>query len=729
MKQAKPSSRKTFLIWAAVIALGVLFFKFYEKRQTRMAEGFSYPKFLEALEKNHIVKDSIVFNTVSQEIRGKLNEDGRKVHKGSDFVIQGNVSDKGFEILQAKGITPAYSNKDKNFWPAVLLTWAPFILFIGIIVFFMRQLQMGSGKAFSFGKSRARLVMGRGKASFKDVAGVEEAKEELREIVQFLKNPKKFTKLGGEIPKGVLLIGPPGTGKTLLAKAVAGEAKVPFFSISGSDFVEMFVGVGASRVRDLFAQGRKNSPCLIFMDEIDAVGRRRGAGLGGGHDEREQTLNQLLVEMDGFESKLGIIMIAATNRPDVLDPALLRPGRFDRRVVVSLPDQKGREQILKVHTKGTPISSLADLKKIARGTPGFSGADLKNLINEASLMAAFKNKLNVEMEDLERARDKVMMGSERKSFLMSEKDKKITAYHEAGHAVVGMSLPLLDTVHKVTIVPRGMALGVTQTLPKEDLLNMSVEKAKNTLSFLFGGRAAEEEIFKDFTSGASNDIEKATDLARSMVSEWGMSAKLGPLFFGSKPEEVFIGRDYRKVRSYSEEIARELDSEVRQLINSAYEKAKKIIREKIKQLHIMAQALLDFETIDSQEVDMIMKGKNLSDLKDYRSSVSEKIKADRKASSKKSAAAAKRKKSAARKKQLPAWKPARPPAGKRTAAERQANARRLAEALRAKDLREADKAAAGKPAAAKKPSSARDPARGKKPSAGKKPSPPNAPSP
>ena len=487
-------------------------------------------------------------------------------------------------------------------------------------------------KAFSFGKSRARLVLDRGKTTFKDVAGIKEAKEELKEIVEFLKNPKKFTKLGGEIPKGVLLVGAPGTGKTLLARAVAGEAKVPFFTISGSDFVEVFVGVGASRVRDLFIQGKKNAPCLIFIDEIDAVGRHRGAGLGGGHDEREQTLNQLLVEMDGFESKQGIILIAATNRPDVLDPALLRPGRFDRKVIVNLPDLNEREQILKVHTKKAPLSSQVDLNKIARGTPGFSGADLKNLINEASLMAAFQNKLKVEMEDMERARDKVMMGSERKSFIMSDKDKKITAYHEAGHAIVGKSLPLLDPIHKVTIVPRGMALGVTQTLPKEDLINMSKQKAKNFLSFLFGGRVAEEEIFTDFTSGASNDIQKATDLARRMICEWGMSSKIGPLFFGKGSSPVFIGKTYNESHEYSEESAKNVDSEISAFIQNAYKKAQSIVKEKINQLHTMAEALLKFETIDSEEVDMIMKGKSLLDLKNYRKQISNKLKEEREAS-------------------------------------------------------------------------------------------------
>ena len=612
------NQHKTLLFWMVFVTLGLIFFRFYGHFQQNHVKDFNYPKFLQALNADQIIKDKVVFNTASQEITGELTEEGQAVFGGKIFTIQGNVEDKGFEILRERGITPAYSNKDKSFWMNLLLNWFPLLLFVGIFIFFIRQIQAGGARAFSFGKSRARLVIDKGKATFKDVAGIEEAKDEVKEIVEFLKNPKKFTKLGGEIPKGVLLIGPPGTGKTLLARAIAGEAKVPFFTISGSDFVEMFVGVGASRVRDLFQQGKQNAPCLIFVDEIDAVGRHRGAGLGGGHDEREQTLNQLLVEMDGFESKLGVILIAATNRADVLDPALLRPGRFDRRVVVSLPDLRGRTEILKVHTKKIPLSPKVILETISRGTPGFSGADLKNLINEASLMAAWKDKPHVEMEDFEKARDKVMMGSERKSFVMTEKDKKITAYHEAGHALVGMSLPLLDPVHKVTIVPRGMALGVTQTLPKEDMLNMSREKAKNTLAFLFGGRAAEEVIFTDYTSGASNDIEKATHLARRMVCEWGMSDLLGPLAFGNVSHPVFVGRSHGGEKDYSEESARKVDQEVSRFISSAYKKAKKIIEDHKDTLETMVQALLSFETIDAEEVKLIMKGKGLSTLKNYR---------------------------------------------------------------------------------------------------------------
>lgn len=621
--------QKTLFIWMAFFIIAVLFFQAYEQSRVAKIEDFNYPKFLQALEQKHVKKESIIFNTKSQEITGELNAEGVKIYKASEFLIQGNVEDKGFEIVRAYGITPSYINKDRSFWVTLLISWVPLLLLFGVFIFFIRQIQAGSGKAFSFGKSRARLVVDKSKTTFADVAGIEEAKTELSEIVDFLKNPKKFHKLGGEIPKGVLLIGAPGTGKTLLAKAVAGEANVPFFTISGSDFVEMFVGVGASRVRDLFAQGRRNAPCLIFIDEIDAVGRQRGAGLGGGHDEREQTLNQMLVEMDGFDSKKGIILIAATNRPDVLDPALLRPGRFDRKVMVSLPDIKGRVAILKVHAKKIKLSEYADLKKIARGTPGFSGADLKNLLNEASLMAAFLNKNQVEMEDLDRARDKVMMGAERKSFIMSDKDKKITAYHEAGHAIVGSSLPLLDPIHKVTIVPRGMALGVTQTLPKEDMINMSKKQAKNTLSFLFGGRVAEETIFKDYTSGASNDIQRATDLARRMVCEWGMSSKVGPLFLGADSADVFVGKTYNKTRNHSEESAKHIDTAIQNFIGDAYVVATDILKKQEKVLHVMAEALLRFETIDSEEVQMIIKGKGLEELKKYREKLQDQISKER----------------------------------------------------------------------------------------------------
>lgn len=614
----KPSGKKVFLLWVFFLVAGLIFFQIYEYRQSAYVSKFNYPKFIQALSDEEIKKDSIVFNTSKQEITGELTEAGVQKHEGQKFRIQGNVTDKGFELLREKGITPSYINTDNSFWTSVLLNWLPILIFAGLFIFFIRQLQIGGGKALAFGKSRARLVSDKKKISFKDVAGVEEAKEELKEIVEFLKNPKKFTRLGGRIPKGVLLIGSPGTGKTMLAKAVAGEASVPFFTISGSDFVEMFVGVGASRVRDLFLQGKKSAPCVIFVDEIDAVGRHRGSGMGGGHDEREQTLNQLLVEMDGFESHAGIILIAATNRPDVLDPALLRPGRFDRRVVVNMPDLKGRHEILKVHTKKVILSSHVDLEKIARGTPGFSGADLENLVNEAALLAASADKTQIEMSDFEIAKDKVIMGRERRSMIISEQDRKITAYHEAGHTLVGKKFSNLDPVHKVTIIPRGMALGVTQTLPKEDTLNLSKSKAENTLAFLFGGRAAEEVVFKDYTTGAGNDIEKATDLARRMVCEWGMSEKLGPLALEKREGPVYLGMQYGKGREYSESKAEEVDQEVHRLISTAYKKALDILKKNRTILDAMAEALLRYETISGDEVDMLIGGAGLDDIEKKR---------------------------------------------------------------------------------------------------------------
>ena len=629
-KRMKPSGRKVFLLWMFFLVAGLIFFQVYEYRQRSYVPDFNYPKFVQALSDEEIQKDSIVFNTTKQEITGELNDTGTEKYKGKKFRIQGNVTDKGFELLREKGITPSYVNTDNSFWTSFLLNWLPILIFAGLFIFFIRQLQIGGGKALAFGKSRARLVSDKKKVSFKDVAGVEEAKEELKEIVDFLKNPKKFTRLGGRIPKGVLLIGSPGTGKTLLAKAVAGEANVPFFTISGSDFVEMFVGVGASRVRDLFLQGKKSSPCVIFVDEIDAVGRHRGSGMGGGHDEREQTLNQLLVEMDGFESKVGIILIAATNRPDVLDPALLRPGRFDRRVVVNLPDLKGRHEILKVHTRKIPLSSHVELEKIARGTPGFSGADLENLVNESALMAACVNKNQIEMSDIEKAKDKVIMGRERRSMVISKKDREITAYHEAGHTLVGKKLPNLDPVHKVTIIPRGMALGVTQTLPREDTLNLSKSKAENTLAFLFGGRAAEEVVFKDYTTGAGNDIEKATELARRMVCEWGMSEKLGPLTLEKREGPVYLGIQYKKGREYSEAKAKEVDQEIYRLIDTAHKKALDILKENRKVLDVMAKALLQYETINGDEVDMIIKGADLDDLEKTRKEYDLKLEHERK---------------------------------------------------------------------------------------------------
>jgi cell division protease FtsH len=512
-------------------------------------------------------------------------------------------------VLRDKGVQITAKAAEESPWfMTILISWFPMLLLIAVWIFFMRQMQAGGGKAMSFGKSRARLVSDSArKVTFEDVAGIEEAKEELEEVIEFLRDPKKFTKLGGRIPKGVLLVGSPGTGKTLLARASAGEAGVPFFNISGSDFVEMFVGVGASRVRDLFVQGKKHAPCIIFIDEIDAVGRHRGAGLGGGHDEREQTLNQLLVEMDGFESNDGVILISATNRPDVLDPALLRPGRFDRQVVVPLPDLRGREGILMVHVRHTPLSSDVDLSVVARGTPGFSGADLENLVNEAALLAARLNKEMVEMIDLERAKDKVMMGTERKSMIMSEREKRNTAFHEVGHALVSKFLLGTDPVHKVSIIPRGRALGMTMTLPIEDRYSYDEDYMKNTLAKLMGGRVAEELVFNHKTSGASDDIEKATTIARKMVTVYGMSESMGPIAFGQKEEAIFLGREIAQHRDYSEKTAISIDEEVRLIVDEAYNTAKGILQEHEDLLHKISETLIEKETLDGKEIDVIIE--------------------------------------------------------------------------------------------------------------------------
>jgi len=511
--------------------------------------------------------------------------------------------------LRTKNVKITVKPPDDTPWYiAFLFSWGPIILLVAVWIFFMRQTQMGGNKALSFGKSKAKLLTeDRKKVTFADVAGIEEAKEEVQEIIEFLKDPPKFQKLGGRIPKGVLIVGPPGTGKTLLAKAIAGEANVPFFSISGSDFVEMFVGVGASRVRDLFDQGKKNAPCIIFIDEIDAVGRLRGAGLGGGHDEREQTLNQLLVEMDGFETTEGVILIAATNRPDVLDPALLRPGRFDRQIVVGRPDVRGRIEILKVHTKKIPMSSDVELETIARGTPGFSGAELANLVNEAALYAARINKKSVEMTDFEAAKDKVLMGVERKSLFISEKEKKNTAFHEAGHTLVAKLLPGTDPIHKVTIIPRGRALGLTQQLPVDEKYTYSKEFLYTNIAVLLGGRAAEELMMNHMTTGAGNDIERATDLARKMVCEWGMSEKLGPLSFGKKQEEIFLGREISQHRDYSEQTAIMIDDEVKRLVMENYDRAKKLLKDNINTLKALAEALLEKEVLDGPEIEEIIR--------------------------------------------------------------------------------------------------------------------------
>jgi cell division protease FtsH len=512
--------------------------------------------------------------------------------------------------LMAKGVKIAAKPPEQNPWYVnFFFSWGPIIFLALVWIFFMRQMQTGGNKALSFGKSRARLVSDKSvKITFADVAGIEEAKAEVQEIIDFLKDPQKFSKLGGKIPKGVLLVGSPGSGKTLLAKAIAGEAGVPFFSISGSDFVEMFVGVGASRVRDLFEQAKKSAPCIVFIDEIDAVGRHRGAGLGGGHDEREQTLNQLLVEMDGFEGTEGVIILAATNRPDVLDPALLRPGRFDRQVVVPIPDVKGRLEILKVHTRKIPLDSDVNLELIARGTPGFSGADLSNLVNEAALLAARKSKSKVDMPEFEAAKDKVLMGVERKSMIISDEEKKNTAYHEAGHALVAKLTPGTDPIHKVSIIPRGRALGVTQQLPLDDRYTYSKDYLLKTLNVLLGGRAAEELALHHMTTGAGNDLERATDLARRMVTEWGMSEKLGPLTFGKKDEQIFLGREIAKHKDYSEKIAEEIDDEVRSLVTGAYEESKKLLSESYEVLDSFAKALLEKETMDGHELDELIKG-------------------------------------------------------------------------------------------------------------------------
>ncbi|HRK02026.1 MAG TPA: ATP-dependent zinc metalloprotease FtsH [Oligoflexia bacterium] len=599
-------SHKTVALWIVFILMFAVLFKVVDENSRHRRE-IKFSDFIRAVKEKKIAE--VTFkgdNSIIGSFKEPQPPDGKQYFE----TIGDTSSGKIFDILDQNGIIPNYERAEKTpFWQQLLISWFPMALLFLVFYIFMRQIQVGGGKAMSFGKSRARMMTeNQTRVTFKDVAGVEEAKEELEEIIGFLKDPKKFTRLGGRIPKGVLLMGPPGTGKTLLARAIAGEAGAPFFSISGSDFVEMFVGVGASRVRDLFEQGKKHAPCIIFIDEIDAVGRHRGAGLGGGHDEREQTLNQLLVEMDGFESNDGVILIAATNRPDVLDPALLRPGRFDRRVVVNKPDLKGRAQILAVHARKTPMSSDVRLEFIARGTPGFSGADLENLVNEAALIAARKDKKYLEMSDFEEAKDKVLMGVERRSMVISDEEKKNTAYHEAGHTLVGKVLPGMDPIHKVTIIPRGMALGLTQTLPQEDRLSLSKDKAENSIAFLMGGRIAEEIIFGHKTTGAGNDIERATDLARRMVCEWGMSDVLGPLTFGKKEEAIFLGREIAQHRDYSEDTARMIDKEVRDIVERNFARAKKILTDKIDILHNLAKALLEHEVLDGEEIQAIVDG-------------------------------------------------------------------------------------------------------------------------
>lgn len=591
---------KNLALWLVIGLIIIGLVNVFQKPITPQSE-IIYSEFLERADKGLITEVVIQGDTIS----GK-NMDGTSFQS-----IAPPNDPELIKILREKGIRFSVVPPEQTSWyMSILISWFPMLLLLGIWIFFMRQMQSGGGKALSFGKSRARLLNdSKNRTTFKDVAGVEEAKEELQEIIEFLKEPQKFNKLGGKIPKGVLLVGPPGTGKTLLARAIAGEANVPFFNISGSDFVEMFVGVGASRVRDLFEQGKKNSPCIIFIDEIDAVGRHRGAGLGGGHDEREQTLNQLLVEMDGFENNEGVILIAATNRPDVLDPALLRPGRFDRQVVVSRPDVKGREAILKVHTATVPLEDNVDLKIIARGTPGFTGADLANLVNEASLLAARRDKKNVSMVDFEDAKDKVLMGVERRSMVITEKERKTTAYHEAGHALVALLLPGTDPLHKVTIIPRGQALGLTMQLPVDDQHTYPRTYLSNSLAILMGGRLAEEICLGQMTTGAGNDIERATEMARKMVCEWGMSDKMGPLTYGTKEEQVFLGKDFSSQKNFSDQTAKLIDQEVKALVMGGYNKAKELLEENLEGLKNVAEALLEHETLNGKEIRRILEGK------------------------------------------------------------------------------------------------------------------------
>jgi cell division protease FtsH len=594
---------KNLILWAVIALVLMSVFNNFSPRSTPPS-SLSYSQFLDEVKNGRVNSVYIEGNS----IKGKtISGEGFETFSPNDPGLIGDLLKNNVEVQASP------PQKRSLLWD-IIISWFPFLLIIGLWIYLLRQMQGGgAGRgAMSFGKSRARL-MGEDqvKVTFTDVAGCDEAKDEVSELVEFLRDPSKFQKLGGKIPRGVLMVGQPGTGKTLLAKAIAGEAKVPFFSISGSDFVEMFVGVGASRVRDMFEQAKKHAPCIIFIDEIDAVGRQRGAGLGGGHDEREQTLNQLLVEMDGFEGSEGIIVIAATNRPDVLDPALLRPGRFDRQVVVPLPDVRGREQILKVHMRKVPVGSNVRPEIIARGTPGFSGADLANLVNEAALFAARANKRTVDMVEFERAKDKIMMGAERKSMVMSEQEKKLTAYHEAGHAIVGLTVPEHDPVYKVSIIPRGRALGVTMFLPEEDRYSHSKRRLESQISSLFGGRIAEELIFgiESVTTGASNDIERATDLARNMVTKWGLSEKLGPLAYSEDEGEVFLGRSVTQHKHMSDETAHAIDEEIRSFIDQNYERAKQILVDNMDRLHLMAEALIKYETIDTDQINDIMAGR------------------------------------------------------------------------------------------------------------------------
>src|SRR6056297_398083 len=604
---------KNLALWVVILVVMLLLFTTLKQNESA-PPNVAYSEFMESVRTGQVEAVTIE----EGHIQGKYM-DGRKF---TTYAPPTAITNDLLAQLEDQGIrTEAKPRDEGSFWRQILIMWFPLVLFIGLWVFFIRQMQSGGGKAMSFGKSKARLLTeNQHSVTFKDVAGIEESKTELEEIIEFLREPKKFTRLGGRIPKGVLLVGPPGTGKTLLARAVAGEAGVPFFSISGSDFVEMFVGVGASRVRDLFQQGKKQAPCIIFIDEIDAVGRHRGAGMGGGHDEREQTLNQLLVEMDGFESNEGVIMIAATNRPDVLDPALLRPGRFDRRVVVPRPDLKGRLEILKIHTRRVPLADDVNLEVQARGTPGFVRADLQNLVNEAALLAARRNATRVAHQDFENAKDKVLMGAERRSMIMSDEDKRITAYHEAGHAIVGRLMPEHDPVYKVSIIPRGRALGVTMFLPEEDRYSHSRRHIISQICSLFGGRIAEEmTLGKDgITTGASNDIQRATQIARKMVTQWGLSEKMGPLMYDEGDEEVFLGRSAgQQHQAVSDDTATQIDHEVRRIIDECYLTSQRILEENVEKLHAMAQALMLYETIDAEQIGDIMAGREAREPKDW----------------------------------------------------------------------------------------------------------------
>jgi cell division protease FtsH len=602
------STLKTVMFWLFIIMLVVLLWTLVSKSgQSTREEEPSYSQFMAEVDRGNVKEVTLYLSPTSYEIEGEWREPSKKFRT---TIFKESAPDLA-KTLRDKNVLISVKEVNRADWVTFLLNAAPLFLLVAFWIFMMRQMQAGGNKALSFGKSRARLLTAQQKkATFNDVAGTDEAKEELQEIIEFLKDPQKFQKLGGRIPKGVLLVGPPGTGKTLLARAIAGEANVPFFSISGSDFVEMFVGVGASRVRDLFEQGKKNAPCIIFIDEIDAVGRHRGAGLGGGHDEREQTLNALLVEMDGFESNEGVILIAATNRPDVLDPALLRPGRFDRRVVVARPDVKGREEILRVHTRKVPLSDDVELSVIARGTPGFSGADLANLVNEAALWAARQSRKLVMMADFEMSKDKVLMGVERKSMILSEEEKRNTAFHEAGHALVAAITPGTDPLHKVTIIPRGMALGLTMQLPIDDKHTYTKTYLEGTLTVLMGGRCAEEIFLGHITTGAGNDIERATDIARKMVCDWGMSS-LGPLAYGKKEEAIFLGREIAQHRDYSEDTAIRIDREVHSIVTAAYNNARGVLENNRETLERIAVALLDREVLDATELRLLMENKPL----------------------------------------------------------------------------------------------------------------------